>query len=166
MIGYWQEGDVLESRPFDWNNKEDFEWYNYSGARAALERAAQTNLLEKLNYGVYDDGQLYCLPTDADCPVAYDAGAWSDERGNYFVAGYQKGKDAYQDLVYLINGKLYSPARATTLDYHRTNQLFDEGATGANSHRFFGGFKEGKLMIKRYLDYKYVGGFTPVVFET
>lgn len=168
MIGYWQDGDVgdvLKSLPFDWNSEEDLEWYSYSGARAALELAAQTNLLEKLNYVAFDDGQLFCLPTDEDCLVAYDSWAWSDEEGNYFVAGYQKGKNNYQDLLYLINGKLYSPARATTLNYHRANQLFDEGATGANSHRFFWGFKNGKLVIKRYLDYTYTGGRVEVAFK-
>lgn len=157
MIGYWQEGDVLDSRPFNWGNEEDLEWYHYSGAREALELAAQTDLLEKLDYAGYDDGQLYCIPTDEDCPVTYEAGAWSDSEGNYFVAGYQKGKNQYKDLVYLINGKLYSPARQTTFDYHRAENLFNEDAISTNSHWFFGGFRDGKLLIKRYLDYKYVG---------
>lgn len=66
-------GDVLKSLPFDWNSEEDLEWYSYSGAKVALELAAQTNLLEKLNYVAFDDGQLFCLPTDEDCLVAYDS---------------------------------------------------------------------------------------------
>lgn len=163
MIEYWQEMEDLDTRSFDWI--EDKEWFPYSWAKEALELGAQTNLLQKLNYVAYDDGQLYCVPSDEDCKLTYEAGAWSDGKGNYFVAGYQKGKNEYKDLVYLINGKLYIPARQTTIDYRRTNKIFDKDATGANSHWFFGGFKDGKLLVKRYLDYKYVGGFTTIVNE-
>lgn len=119
--------------------------------------------MQKLNYVAYDDGQLYCVPSDEDCKLTYEAGAWSDGQRNYFVAGYQKGNDEYKDLVYLINGKLYTPSRKT--DPYRFERMFDENVVGKPSHWFFGGFKDGKLLVKRYLDYKYVGGFTTIVNE-
>lgn len=141
MFGEWvlddPDGERIDWALFDWNNEYDLQWYPYSGSKVALELASHTNLLEKLNYVAYDDGQLYCDDSDSDCLVSYESGAWSDEEGNYFVAGYQKGKIDYSDLVYLINGKLYFPER-NYVDNQRDEKILFDKIIGANSHRFFG----------------------------
>lgn len=116
-----------------------------SGSVYALEKALSVWWMKEIYY-IYDDGQLYINPDDDDLKINYEIWARSDGK-NYFVGW----KDLSDSLVYLINDYYFNPGK---LNKNEIN-LFDTNSSW-NSIWYFGGVKDGKIIVNRFKDYHYL----------
>lgn len=120
--------------------------FDLSGAWFALNRGLKLGWLDCLDPW-YDIPQMATLSGDADTALLASRGAWSDKKGNYFLAGqarYPSGK-----TYYIINDKLYDPnIVGADMDHG-----FLEGEK-LSSHWLFGGFVGDVPLVKRIVDYK------------
>lgn len=154
----FEEGKLLEHK---YRCKVIGEWWGFSfwtpvsdddeiytlmsGARQALNKGLVLWFLDSVSPR-YDMGQMRILRNDPDTEIISERWAWSDEKGNYFVAG----SPAYWDQIYfVINDKFYDP---TVIGANLDGNFF-EGET-LSSNWLFGGFRGSVPLVKRILNYK------------
>ncbi|MDO4714474.1 MAG: hypothetical protein Q4B28_07740 [bacterium] len=76
-----------------------------SGAKQALQKGLALGFLDRVTPW-YDIGQLWTQYLTSNPEIISERGAWSDERGNYFVAG----TPTYGNQIYfIINDQLRDP---------------------------------------------------------
>ena len=112
----------------------------------ALQKALKSGLLSKAVPPYYNTPGLFCAENDPDCETTYDIGSRSDTQGNYFVAG--ERTDLPDKKLYAINDQLYLPWEGSRGFSSENGELSGQRTTPW----FFGGIKEGNLIVKRMVD--------------
>lgn len=128
-----------------WDQDPDHNFSFMSWAKQALQKGLALWFLDKVSPR-YDIGQMRTLWNDPDTEIISERWAWSDEKGNYFVAGSR----TYGDQIYfVINDKFYDP---TVVGANLDGDFFEWESLSSNW--LFGGFHGNTPLIKRILNYK------------